>query len=399
MQNKAVFVAIYGAVFMLAPFAIDMYLPALPTIASDLQTGINELEATVAILLFGYALGQLLLGPLSVALGRRTVLLGGLGLFVVSSVLAGTAQSIEMLYVYRLLQAIGGAGSVVVFPSVRSRFGEKQSSVIISYIMALTVVAPLIAPVIGGYVLALAGWSAIFMVLAAFGGITLAVAVVLLPPEQEDKRGFSLRGVVSGYLSVLSEWRILAFIFSGAFAFAGLFVFVSGSPFVYITYFGVSPQNYGYLVGVNAAAMIGTNLLNARVLQRVAPVPKIFAGTLLLVVAGAALVSFAQYGLGLPWIVAGVVVFVGALGLTATNAIVGALSVRPEDNGTVSALNGAIQFGVGGLASFVVSLLDSTDATTMTTIMLGTSVAAALFALPLSVAYAKQRREISVEPA
>ncbi|MCP4306923.1 MAG: multidrug effflux MFS transporter, partial [bacterium] len=112
MPNKLTYVVVLGAVFMLAPFAIDMYLPALPTIAADLQTGIDELEATVAILLFGYAVGQLVLGPVSDSYGRRGVLVGGLVTYTLASILAGTAQSIEQLYLWRFFQAIGGAGSV-----------------------------------------------------------------------------------------------------------------------------------------------------------------------------------------------------------------------------------------------------------------------------------------------
>jgi len=133
MQSKVTLVAILSAVFMLAPLAIDMYLPALPTIAQDLHASIDQIEATVAILLFGYALGQLVLGPLSDRFGRIPILLLGLITFTVSSALAGVVQSVEQLYVCRLFQAFGGAGSVVVFPMVRDRYDVKKSAQIISY--------------------------------------------------------------------------------------------------------------------------------------------------------------------------------------------------------------------------------------------------------------------------
>lgn len=370
---------------MLAPFAIDMYLPALPTIATALGTGIDEMEATVAILLFGYALGQLLLGPVSDAVGRRPVLLGGLVTYMLASVLAGAAQSIEQLYLFRFLQALGGAGSVVVFPLVRDRFNDEDGARIISYVMALTVVAPLIAPIIGGYVLAISSWSAIFFLLAGLGALTLLAAAIVIKPAGSKRKRFSPGVVLAGYRTVLGQWRILSFILAGSFAFAALFAFVAGSPFVYITYFGVSPQNYGYLVGLNAAAMIGANLINAQLLSHIDPIRKTLVGATLLAIAGGALFAFAQLGLGIGWIVAAVVGVVGALGLTATNAIVGALSVLPEENGTVSALNGAAQFAVGALSSLIVSLVASTDPVPMAAIMMGCGFLAFLAALPLQI--------------
>lgn len=386
MPNKMILVAILGAVFMLAPFAIDMYLPALPTIAANLGTGIDQVEATVAILLFGYALGQLILGPLSDRFGRTPILLLGLVTFTVSSVLAGIVQSIEQLYLCRLFQAFGGAGSVVVFPMVRDRYDEQESARIISYIMALTVIAPLVAPVIGGYILTFAGWPAIFFMLAGMGLITLFAARFALKPASTGatrRAGFSLANVVSAYRTVLGNWKIMAHIAAGGFAFAGLFAFVAGSPFVYITYFGVAPQNFGYLVGLNAAAMIGANLVNAQLLSKVDPTFKMVIGAGLLAATGIALVAINLLGSGLPWIVAGVMAYVGALGFTATNAIVGALSYLPEDNGTVSAINGATQFSIGAASSLAISIMASTDATQMIAVMAVCSLLALLAALPL----------------
>lgn len=375
MQNKLTYVLVLGGVFMLAPFAIDMYLPALPTIASALGTGIDQIEATVAVYLLGFALGQLLLGPISDSFGRRPVLIVGLLVFVGASFMAGNAQSLEQLYAWRFVQALGGAGSVAVFPLVRARFGEAGGAQVISYIMAVTVVAPLLAPIIGGYVLNYAGWAAIFYLLAILGALAVLASSLLIRDAQEDRRPLSLSRIMRGYGAVLSEPRILGAILSGGFAFAGLFAFVAGSPFVYITYFGIAPENYGYLVGLNAVAMIGVNLVNAKALAKHDPIRKIYAGSVVLMVAGAVILITALLDLGLIPLLAAVVVFVGALGLTATNAIVAALSVMPEENGTVAAVNGALQFAIGALSSLLVSVLASTDAVPMALIMAGCGAA------------------------
>jgi DHA1 family bicyclomycin/chloramphenicol resistance-like MFS transporter len=386
MSNRIIIVGVLGAVFMLAPFAIDMYLPALPTIAADLGTGIDQMEATVSVLLIGYALGQLILGPLSDRIGQSKILLAGLAVFIAGSILAGTAQSVEQLYVWRFVQAIGGAGSVVVFPMVKDRFDEEQATKIISYIMALTVVAPLVAPIIGAYVLSLAGWRAIFILLAAFGALTLIAAWLFFAPATNKTSGhveFSFSKIVSTYRLVLSNGRILAHILTGSFAFAGLFAFVAGSPFVYISYFGVSPQNYAYLVGLNAIAMIGANLINAQLFSHVNPTRKTIIGAIFLAIAGSVLLISAQFDIGLIWVVAGVVGFVGALGFTATNSVVGALSILPQKNGTVSAINGALMFSIGGISSFAVSLLSSANAMPMVVIMFASSLLALFTALTL----------------
>jgi DHA1 family bicyclomycin/chloramphenicol resistance-like MFS transporter len=391
VQNKLAYAVVLGAVFMLSPFAIDMYLPALPTIAESLQTGIDGLEATVAIYLFGFALGQLILGPVSDAFGRRIILISGLAVFIVASAMAGTVDTLDQLYAWRFVQGLGSAGSVTVFPMVRARFGQAGSAQVISYIMAITVVAPLVAPIIGGYVLTFAGWEAIFFVLAALGALAFVASGTFVRETHERRRPFSLRRIAQGYAVTLSERRIVAAIFAGGFAFAGLFAFVAGSPFVYIVYFGVAPEYYGYLVGLNALSMIGANLINAQLLINAAPVAKLYAGALLLAASGLAILAVALLDLGLVPLVVAVVVFVGALGMTATNAIVAALSVLPEENGTVAALNGALQFAIGALSSLLVSVMASTNAVPMALVMAGCGIVALVSAIILKTSPVKSR--------
>lgn len=390
MRNNAALVICLGAVFSLAPFAIDMYLPALPSMAESLATTIDDVEATVTIFLLGYALSQLILGPLSDRVGRMQVLLGGLALFVVGGVLCGTAATPNELYVYRFLQAIGGGASVVVFALVHDRFDEKGSAQVISYIMAVVVVAPLVAPIIGAYVLVGLGWEWIFYGLAGYGALTLAATkLVVRDSEKRSKPAHisfstSVNRLLTTYGSVLANGTAMAHILTGAFAFSGLFAFVAGSPFVYIEYFGVAPNIYGYLVGANAAVMIAMNLLNARVLYDIRPTHKVIVGAFIIGGASSALLMVNAAGLGLAWVVAGVMAFVGVLGLISANAIAGALaSFSDRESGTASAVYGVCQFGLGALSSAVVSWLPSDDATVMVGVMAACGFLALLSALPL----------------
>ncbi len=391
MQRPIVFVVCLGAVFTLAPLAIDMYLPAFPSMAEALGTGIDQIEASVSVFLLGYAVSQLLFGPLSDRYGRMTMMVIGLVLFVAGSVLSGLASDVPQLFAARLLQALGGGASVVVFAIVRDRFDEKQGGQIISYIMALVVVAPMLAPIVGGYILIALGWEAIFYGLAAYGALTLLLVKSLIPETRSRDAGAPtgigqrVGRLLAGYAAVLSNGRTMAHIFAGAFSFAGLFAFVAGSPFVYIVYFGVAPQHYGFLVGANAVVMIAVNLVNARLLQNVAPTTKTIAGALLIGAAGLALVAVNAAGLGLPWIVAGVIAFVGFLALISANAVVGALADFPDDSGTASAVYGVSMFGIGALSSIVVSSIESADPTAMVAVMAGCGILASLSVLPLMI--------------
>lgn len=389
MRNYIVFVSCLAAVFSLAPLAIDMYLPALPTMAESMGASIDEVEASVPIFLLGYAFSQLVFGPLSDRFGRIPVLRCGLALFVLGSVLCSTATDPVQLYIFRFLQALGGGASVTVFALVGDNFDEKGSAQVLSYIMAVVVVAPLVAPILGGHILVGFGWEAIFYTLAACGALTFG-AVYFFMAEADKTSGpptVSLAGGLSrllkSYGGVLSNGDAMAHMLTGAFAFAGLFAFIAGSPFVYIEYFGVAPQDYGYLVGANAALMITMNVLNARALHNAKPTSKVIVGAFIIGGAATALIVFGAVGLGLWWIVGGVMAYVGMLGLISANAIAGALANFDDDSGTASAVFGVCQFGLGAISSAVISTMESTDATVMLAVMGACGVLALLSALPL----------------
>ncbi len=383
MRSQISVIFTFGLVMMLAPFAIDLYLPALPTISDQLGTEIDQLEASVAIFLIGFAAGQLVLGPLSDAIGRMRVLVGGLAVFAVASGIIATVHSINELFVWRFVQAVGAAGSVTVFPMVQDRFRQPDAARVISILMALIIVAPLIAPLLGGYILILAGWPTIFLLLSALGVVSLLLAFKASPPSTEPRRRITLRMLSGQYATVLKERRVVLAILTGSFAFGGLFAFVAGSPFVYITYFDVPEERYGLLVGLNAAAMIIVNLANASILAKFPAIGKIAVGAVFLALAGVAMLAAALLGQGLVMIVAIAVVFFAALALVETNAAIVAFSVLQEENGTVASLNGALQFGIGGLSSMLVSTLASTNAVPLAIVMAASGLAVLLCAVRL----------------
>ncbi|WP_295895638.1 multidrug effflux MFS transporter [uncultured Vibrio sp.] len=381
------FVVLMAMIFSLSPFAIDMYLPALPSMASFYQTPIDSIEASVAIYLIFFALGQLMLGALADSMNKAKLLLVGLSVFALASVMIAFTTSIGELYFWRSIQAFSSGSSVVVFALIQTFYGNQKSNQIISYVMACVVVAPMIAPMIGSQVLAVSNWQWIFVVLAGLALVTLVAQLSILPPRRVPTKTQPLNFSVlfAGYKSVLMNGTTMAYVLAGGSAFAGLFAFVAGSPFVYIEYFGVSPTQFSWIVALNAVAMITMNLVNARLLHHVDPTKKLIVAGGLLSVVGLYLAAVAYLQLSLIFVVAGVVAYVGLLGLTAANAISAALANAKENAGILSGINGVMQFGVGALSSMVVSVNKSVDASTMNYTMAGCAMLTLVFVVILQL--------------
>jgi len=369
------FVILMAMVFSLSPLAIDMYLPALPNMAHYFNSHIDAMEASVAVYLIFFALGQLVLGALADFINKVKLLIMGLVIFSLASLMIGLSANVGELYFWRALQAFSGGSSVVVFALIHTFYDDKQSNQIISYVMACVVIAPMIAPMLGGQILVHAGWQWIFYALAFFALLTLVAQGKLLPihavaqDRRDPEQAFRLSTLLRGYKNVLSNTRIMAYIFAGGSAFAGMFAFVSGSPFVYIEYYAVSPEQFGWLVALNAIAMMVMNLVNARLLKHIDPSRKLIVAGFLLAIVGVYLFMVAYLDLSLVYVVIGVVAYIGLLGLTAANAISSALSLAGENAGVLSGINGVLQFSLCALSSAMVSISASVDATTMNTTM------------------------------
>jgi len=384
------FVILMAMIFSLSPFAIDMYLPALPSMAVFFDSSIDSIEASVAIYLIFFALGQLVLGALADSINKAKLLSIGLTVFVIASAMIAFTTSIEELYFWRAIQAFTSGSSVVVFALIHHFYGSKNSNQIISYVMACVVIAPMIAPMIGSEVLLMANWQSIFLVLAGFAITTLFALVVLIPPKKVkvQLQPLNVKTLRSGYKNVFSNRTTMAYILAGGSAFAGLFAFISGSPFVYMEYFGATPEQFSWLVALNAVAMICMNLLNARLLKNVDATKKLIIAGFLLALVGVYLALIAFLNLSLVYVVLGVILYVGLLGLTAANAISAALASIQGNTGVLSGVNGVLQFGLGALASAVVSISVSIDATTMNYTMAACSLSTLFF---VSVLYFNSR--------
>jgi DHA1 family bicyclomycin/chloramphenicol resistance-like MFS transporter len=350
-----------GAFVALGPLTIDMYLPALPTIREELATSSATVQLTLTGTLVGLALGQLVIGPLSDALGRRRPLLAGTALHIVASLLVMVAPNIAVLGALRVFQGVGtAAASVVALAIVRDLFEGRAAATMLSRLFLVMGVAPVLAPTIGGELLRFTNWRGVFAVLAVYGVAVLALGWFglreTLPPERRRRGGIG--NTLRTYGGLFRDRTYVGLILVAGLTMAALFTYVSGSSFVYQRQFGLDEQQFGMLFGAGAVWLIAATQLNPLLLKRWSPAQILVAGTVGGTAAGGVLVLLAALGAGgLLGVAVPLWAVLFAAGLALPNAPALALSEYGASAGSAAALLGAVQFGVGAAVSPLVGLL------------------------------------------
>jgi DHA1 family bicyclomycin/chloramphenicol resistance-like MFS transporter len=367
-------VLVLGFLIALGPLTIDMYLPALPTITADLQASAAAVQLTLTGTLAGLAVGQLLVGPLSDAWGRRRPLLAGVAVHILASLLCVVAPNLAVLGGLRVLQGLGAAAAAVVAMAiVRDLFVGLAAAKLFSRLMLVMGAAPILAPTLGGIVLGWTDWRGVFVVLTGFGGAILAVAVVALPetlPAQR-RRGDGVVGTLRTYGNLLIDRTFVGLILVAGLAMAAMFAYVAGSSFVFQQQYGMSQQQFGFTFGAGAVGLITATQLNVRLLRRWSPSQIMVSALAVGAVSGTVLLILAATGLGgLPGVLLPLWLVLAAAGLALPNAPALALSRHGDAAGTAAALLGAVQFGVGALSAPLVGTL-GTGAVAMAIVIAG----------------------------
>ncbi|MBY6188121.1 Bcr/CflA family multidrug efflux MFS transporter [Marinobacter hydrocarbonoclasticus] len=368
-----VLIALLGALAGLTPLAIDMYLPSIPTMAKEFAVPVEVMQYTVSFYLLGFAFGQLLYGPMTDSLGRMPILIGGLGLFALASIACALATSVELLIVARVLQAVGGAaGSVVVMALLRDLFERDQFARAMSFGMLVMNLAPLIAPVLGGYLLLYFGWHSVFWLLAAVAAV-LAIAIGLVIGEtlpKAERPPLRLSSALGTYGRILRHRECMGYQLIGIGSASALFAFITGSPFVYIEYFNVPPEQFGYYFGANILMMMSLTSLNARYVARLGSTRMLGIG-LGIGVSGALLLILARwFEVGEVWgVVIPVILIMGPMGLISANAAALSLDAFDGAAGSVSALGGFMRFLAGAMIGGLMGLLHTDSPWTMVAAM------------------------------
>ena len=374
MSSRLTMILVLGALVALGPLTIDMYLPALPALTADLATTSSTAQLTLTGTLVGLALGQLVIGPLSDALGRRRPLLAGAALHVAASLAITIAPNVAVLGVLRVLQGVGAAaGAVIALAIIRDLYTGRAAATMFSRLMLVMGVAPVLAPTVGGELLRITSWRGLFVALAVYGVLVLvATAWALresLAPEHRQPAGVG--ATLRTYGRLLHDRTFVGLVLVAGLTMAGLFGYVAGSSFVFQQQFGLDQQQFGLAFGAGAIFLIAATQLNAYLLRAFEPGTLLTAALVGGAVAGLVLVAAAATGVGG---LAGVLVpmfgVLFAVGLALPNAPALALASHGDAAGTAAALLGAVQFGVGALVSPLVGILGN-DAVAMGTVVAG----------------------------
>lgn len=370
--RRLIYVLVLGALVALGPFTVDMYLPAFPEIADELHTSEALLQLTLTATMIGFALGQLLIGPLSDKIGRRIPLLVMTGVHVVASLGVVIAPNVEVMFVIRVLQGVGAAGgAVVAMAMVRDLFGGQRLVRMLARLALVSGLAPILAPVIGSQLLAVLPWRGIFIVLAGYGTVVVALVAFLiietLPPARRVDVGHSTAR--DRYRALFTDRIFLGILLVGAMNFSSLFSYVSSSSFLLQETFGLDPQQYGAVFAINSIGLAIMSQVSSRLMRRIPPQWLIAVALSVGMLAALAIGLGAILGGGLLAVVIPLFFLIAAAGLTFPAAQVIALAHHGKEAGTAASLLGAINFGLAALITPIVGVLGSHTALPMASVM------------------------------
>ena len=338
----------------------DLYLPAMPAMGRALGADAGMIELTISGYLIGFSLGQLLWGPISDRYGRRPSVSAGLIFFIIGSAGCALARTAEALIAWRIAQAVGACACVALSRAmVRDLYEGNRAAQMLSTLMTIMTIAPILGPLVGGQIVALAGWRAVFWALVTVGTLTFVFLWTIpetLPARRRNTESLGL--AIRYYGELLRHRKILGYAITGGFLYVGMFAYVAGTPFIYINYYHVSEQQFGYFWGIVIAGAAAANLINAKLVIRHGYDRILLTGTMVMALAAFVVAGTAGTGWGGIWgLVLPLFVFVSSIGFIVANSVAGAMTCFPRRAGTVSALVGAIHYGSGIIGSALVGLL------------------------------------------
>lgn len=353
-------IIILGSLAALAPFSIDMYLPGFKAIALDLGTDVPNVSLSLATFFIGISAGQLLYGPLLDKFGRKKPLYFGLSLYIISSLCCLFITSIDQLIVLRFIQAIGCcAASVAAIAMVRDLFTVEESPKVFASLMLVIAVSPMLAPTAGGYLISALGWKAVFVFLGLMAILILLASMRWLKESYQPDPNYSLKPkpILSNFITVLKEPNFYTYALVSAITFSGLFAYVSSSPVVFMDIYQVTETGYGWIFALLSIFFIGFSQVNSYILKWFSSKKIVFWALIAQCICSLIFLLAAVYSLlNLYTTIAFIALFLGCLGFINPNA--SALSLAPftKNAGSASALMGALQMGLGALASAAISV-------------------------------------------
>ncbi|TGK07190.1 Bcr/CflA family efflux MFS transporter [Leptospira semungkisensis] len=364
-SSNTILIILLGILTAVGPFSIDMYLPGMDAIAKDFGTPISNVQLTLTSFFFGISFGQLFYGPIIDRFGRKTPLIYGLILYIVSSLACALSDSVWSLVFFRFLQSLGAcAGMVIPRAVVRDVFSPHEGAKVFSQILLVMGVAPIVAPSVGGILLNYANWNMIFYALALISALTLLLSIYIFDDKKGADHSISLKlgPVLKEYAEVFKNPIFRVYVLTSGFAASVMFAYIGGSPFVFMVLNGLTKTEYSLVFSFNAFGLILFSQINRLLLK------KFEAATIVRVVVfsfiglSVCLVASSLLGFGFIPMLFFIFLLVSAFGLIVPNCSALAMAPFSKNAGSASALMGALQMVFGAVATAAVSILhDGTE--------------------------------------
>ncbi|KIY41203.1 multidrug transporter CflA [Pseudomonas sp. 10-1B] len=345
-------------VTMSGTLAMHMFVPALPYSAAELHVTAGQVQMTISMYIIGLAVGQLVYGPLSDAIGRRPALMAGLALYLAGSVTAALTSDLHVLVVARLVQALGGCAGLALGRAIVRDTSDSQNVVPrLALLSLMMMIGPGLAPVLGSLIAATLGWRTIFVVLAGLGSFALLCCWYLLPETTRPSGQLNVRSVLADYRRLLGSARFLGFALGGGMATTSIYAFIAAAPFIFVTELHRPLHEVGIYLGLMIAGMSLGNALTGRLSRRLSIDQLLQGGNVLSITSSSVLVILTLLGyLSLPAVLALIFLFSCGIGLSGPCALTKSLSVNPHITGSAAGLYGFIQMTAGAISTSLVSL-------------------------------------------
>ncbi|OOF81796.1 Bcr/CflA family drug resistance efflux transporter [Rodentibacter ratti] len=363
-----IFIMTLGILSMLPPFGVDMYLPSFLEIAKDLKISPEQVQHTLTAFAYGMAFGQLFWGPFGDSFGRKPIILLGVIIGAITALVLTEINSIGNFTALRFVQGFFGAAPVVLSGALlRDLFSKNELSKVMSTITLVFMIAPLIAPIIGGYIVKYAHWHSIFYVISLMGALSALLVFFIIPEthKKENRIPLRLNIIARNFMSLWKQKEVLGYMFAASFGFGGLFAFVTAGSIVYIGIYGIPVDQFGYFFMLNIAIMTFASFLNGRFVIKVGAETMLRIGIAIQFLSGMWLILTALFNFGFWSMALGVAFFVGQNPLISSNAMASILEKFPTMSGTANSLVGSVRFATGAVMGSLVATMKMDTAAPM----------------------------------
>lgn len=376
MPGRLAMTLLLGLLVSFAPMTIDLYLPAFPIMARDLATDAESIQLTLSVYMVGFALSQTIFGPISDRFGRKPTIMIGTSIYLVASVACALATTVEQLIVFRLFQSIGAAAAPVVARAVvRDMFTREEAARMYSVVTTVVAIAPVVAPVLGGFIVVWLGWRANFWVLTGFGASAMLLVIVMLPETNRnpDPNATRIGQMLRNFATMLSNRAYLGYVLTVMGNFSGLFAYLLGASFVLVDQLGMSPTSFGLSFGAASVGFMSGAFLGSRIVRYAGVERMCLAGTFFTAAGGALVFVLIWSDVISIWsIIVPTIVYFFGMGMSQPNIQAGAISPYPQMAGAAASLLGLAQYVSAGLLSMVLALF-AFDQTFLLATIMGTS--------------------------